>query len=195
MQEIEQFRMTQSRNISFAEIIVEEARECEETKTLVENSQKDTAKEEELDVSEDAGQGSMIVLDSHRSQSNSCADSGLPNSSNNSGAEDKKEPKGVNQNALANYINGMKHMHNVELKCGEMLVKTINSYDDQLLEVITAIYQEYREKVQADIKNLKELQSKNPSLKFEDKYHCKILQSKNIHEFLFSSEKSINRNN
>jgi hypothetical protein len=80
----------------------------------------------------------MIILDSNRSQSNSCADSGPPN---DPGVENKRAPKNTGQNALANYINGMKQMYNVELKCAEMLAKSLNTYDQQLIETITKIYE------------------------------------------------------
>jgi hypothetical protein len=78
----------------------------------------------------------MVILDSNRSQSLSCADS----VTHNDNTTDKVASRNTNQNALANYINGMKQMYNVELKCAEMLTKTINSYDEQLLERISAIY-------------------------------------------------------
>lgn len=46
----------------------------------------------------------MIILDSHRSQSNSCTDSVVINEN----ITDEKKQAKASSSALANYINGMK---------------------------------------------------------------------------------------
>jgi hypothetical protein len=140
--------MAQSQNNSFAEIIVEESREREETKTLIENSEAGSSKpygSEGEPQPESELQGSMICIDSQRSEFNSCTSETVITGTHK---EIDKEPINVcSNNTLANYINGMKQMCNVEMKCVEMLVNTINNYDKQLTETLNKIFQEYKNKV------------------------------------------------
>lgn len=62
----------------------------------------------------------------------------------------------------------------------EKLVEALNRYDEELSSELNKVFQNYKDKAEANILGLEGLKKNNPSLKVNSEYRCHLKSCKSL---------------